>query len=79
MPGDGARKAWTGYVDHHRRDGHVLGISSPNLVSDYLVGIANFEHSRYTPIATLVTEYIAFAVASDLHVEIRRRSAGAPR
>ena len=65
VPGDGARKAWTGFVDHHPGDGHVLGVSSPNLVSDYLVGIANFEHSRYTPIATLVTEYIAFAVASD--------------
>ncbi len=30
-----------------------------------MVGIARFEHSRYTPIATLVTEYIAFAVRSD--------------
>jgi putative tricarboxylic transport membrane protein len=65
VPGDGARKAWTGFVDKHPGDGHVLGISSPNLVTDYLVGVANFEHSRYTPVATLVTEYIAFAVAAD--------------
>ena len=64
VPGDGARKAWTGFVDKHPGDGHVLGISSPNLVTDYLVGVANFEHSRYTPVATLVTEYIAFAVAA---------------
>lgn len=65
VPGDGARRAWTGFVDKHPSDAHVLSISSPNLTSDYLVGIANFEHSRYTPIATLVTEYIAFAVAAD--------------
>jgi putative tricarboxylic transport membrane protein len=65
VPGDGARRAWTHYVDNHPGDGHVIGISSPNLTSDYLVGVAGFEHSRYTPIATLVTEYIAFAVRSD--------------
>src|SRR5882757_1190210 len=65
VAGDGARRAWTHYVNNHPGDGHVIGISSPNLITDYLVGIASFEHSRYTPIATLVTEYIAFAVRSD--------------
>jgi len=65
VPGDGARRAWTHFVDQHPGDGHVVSISSPNLVSDFLVGIADFEHSRYTPIATLVTEYIAFAVRAD--------------
>ncbi|HLA20595.1 MAG TPA: tripartite tricarboxylate transporter substrate-binding protein, partial [Pseudolabrys sp.] len=58
-------RAWTHLVDKHAGDGHVIAISSPNLTTDYLVGIADFEHSRYTPIATLVTEYIAFAVAAD--------------
>jgi putative tricarboxylic transport membrane protein len=61
VPGDGARRAWS-YVDQYQGDGHVLAISSPNLTSDYLVGLAGFDHSRYTPIATLITEYIAFAV-----------------
>jgi putative tricarboxylic transport membrane protein len=65
VPGDGARKCWTDFIDKHPGDAHVLGISSPNLVSDYLVGIANFEHSKYVPVATLVTEYIAFAVRAD--------------
>ena len=65
VPGDGARRAWTHLVDKHAGDGHVIAISSPNLTTDYLVGIADFEHSRYTPIATLVTEYIAFAVRAD--------------
>jgi len=65
VAGDGARRAWTHYVDHHAGDGHVLGISSPNLTTDYLAGVSSFEHSRYTPIATLITEYIAFAVRTD--------------
>ncbi len=65
VPGDGARRAWTHYVDNHAGDGHVIGISSPNLTTDYLVGASGFEHSRYTPIATLVTEYIAFAVRTE--------------
>src|SRR5512139_3191090 len=65
VPGDSARRAWTHYIDNCPGDGHVLGISSANLTSDYLAVIAGFEHSRYTPIATLLTEYIAFAVRSD--------------
>jgi putative tricarboxylic transport membrane protein len=64
VPGDGARKAWT-HVDKYPGDAHVVSISSPNLTSDHLVGIASFDHSRYTPIATLLTEYIAFAVRTD--------------
>ena len=64
VPGGGARRAWTHYIDNHRGDGHIIGISSPNLTTDYLVGAASFEHSKYVPIATLVTEYIAFAVKS---------------
>jgi putative tricarboxylic transport membrane protein len=65
VPGDGARRAWTQVVDKHEGDAHVVAISSPNLVTDFLVGLANFEHGKYTPIATLVTEYIAFAVRAD--------------
>jgi putative tricarboxylic transport membrane protein len=82
VPGDGARRAWTEFVDRHPGDAHVLSISSPNLTSDYLVGIANFEHSRYSPIATLVTEYIAFAVAADSSLktgaDLLARLGGAP-
>jgi len=65
IPGGGARRAWTHRIDNHPGDGHVIGISSPNLTTDYLVGAASFEHTKYVPIATLVTEYIAFAVKSD--------------
>ena len=65
IPGDGARRVWRECIDAHPGDGHVVSISSPNLTTDYLAGIADFEHTRYTPIATLVSEYIAFAVRAD--------------
>jgi putative tricarboxylic transport membrane protein len=64
VPGDGARKAWR-YMDEHRGDPHVVSISHPNLTTDKLVGIADFDHRAYTPIAVLYTEYIAFAVRAD--------------
>jgi putative tricarboxylic transport membrane protein len=70
VPGDGARRAWTQVVDKHPGDPHVLSISSPNLTTDYLVGVAEFEHTKYTPIATLVTEYIAFAVRGDSGLKV---------
>jgi putative tricarboxylic transport membrane protein len=63
IPGDGARRAWT-YIDRYPRDAHVISISSPNLTTDYLTGLADFDHSRYSPIAILLTEYIAFAVSA---------------
>ncbi|HTT48184.1 MAG TPA: tripartite tricarboxylate transporter substrate binding protein [Pseudolabrys sp.] len=72
VPGGGARKAWTQVIDKHAGDAHVAAISSPNLTTDYLVGAADFEHSRYTPIATLVTEYIAFAARADSRLQSGR-------
>ena len=65
VQGGGARKAWTQVVDKHAGDAHVVAISSPNLTTDFLIGVADFEHSKYTAITTLVTEYIAFAVRAD--------------
>jgi putative tricarboxylic transport membrane protein len=62
IPGDGARRAWS-YIDQHPGDAHVIAISSPNLASDYLTGVADFDHGRYSPIAILLSEYIAFAVS----------------
>ena len=48
IPGDGARKVWAS-VDARAGDAHVLCISSPNLTTDYLTGVAAFNHDSYTP------------------------------
>ena len=64
LPGDGARKVWAS-VDARAGDAHVLCISSPNLTTDYLTGVASFNHDSYTPLAILYNEYIAFVTRSD--------------
>ncbi len=64
IPGDGARKVWTS-MDARGGDAHVLCISSPNLTTDYLTGVAAFNHDSYTPLALLYNEYIAFVTRSD--------------
>src|SRR5579871_5805256 len=68
VPGDGARKAWS-VLDARPGDGHLLAISSPNLITDRLLGQAAFDETSYTPLAILCAEYIGFAVAarSPLH------------
>jgi putative tricarboxylic transport membrane protein len=64
VAGDGGRKAWQ-HIDGRAGDGHVIGISSPNLTTDHLLGTTPGDYSRYTPLAILYTEYIAFAVRAD--------------
>ena len=64
VPGDGARRAW-GHVDKFPADAHVVSISSPNLTTDKLVGLATFDQSDYTPLAILYTEYMVFIVRAD--------------
>jgi putative tricarboxylic transport membrane protein len=64
VPGDGARKVWAS-IDARAGDAHVLCISSPNLTTDYLTGVAAFNHDSYTPLAILYNEYLAFVTRSD--------------
>ena len=64
VPGDGARKAWA-RVQRRAGDPHVLAISSPNLATDRLTGVAAFDHADFTPLAILYNEYIAFISPTD--------------
>jgi putative tricarboxylic transport membrane protein len=59
--GDGGRKAW-GYMESHAGDAHVIGISSPNMAADYLMGVTKSDPNRYPQLAILYVEYIAFVV-----------------
>jgi putative tricarboxylic transport membrane protein len=49
----------------HAGDGHVFGISSPNMTADYLIGVTKSDPGRFAPLAILYSEYIAFVVRSD--------------
>lgn len=64
VPGDGARAAWK-HIDRYPEDAHVVSISSPNLTTDKLVGLASFDQRDYSPLAILYTEYIVFISRPD--------------
>jgi putative tricarboxylic transport membrane protein len=65
--GDGGRKAWA-YIDQHPGNAHVLGISSPNMAADYLMGVTRSDPDRFAPLAILYSEYIAFVVREDSQI-----------
>jgi len=62
--GDGGRKAWA-HMDRFAGDPHVVAISSPNLVADHLMGVTASDPERFSPLAILYTEYIAFVTRAD--------------
>jgi putative tricarboxylic transport membrane protein len=62
--GEGGRKAWS-HVERYSGDGHVIGISSPNMAADYLTGVTTSDPERFAPLAILYSEYIAFVVRAD--------------
>ena len=76
--GDGGRKAWV-HMERYAGDGHVVGISSPNMAADYLTGVTKSDPDRFAPLAILYSEYIAFVVDADSTSAWRRRPAGAIR
>jgi len=64
IAGDGGRKAWVELAPR-AGDPHVIGISSPNLVTDVLTGIVKQGQLRYTSITILYTEYMSFITRAD--------------
>jgi putative tricarboxylic transport membrane protein len=66
--GDGGRRAWV-HMEGLIGDGHVIGISSPNMAADYLMGATRVDPDRYPPVAILYSEYIAFVVRADSGID----------
>ena len=62
--GEGGRKAWR-HIEDFPGDGHVIGISSPNMLADYLTGVTLSDPARFAPLAILYSEDIAFVVHAD--------------
>ncbi len=62
--GEGGRKAWS-HIERYSGNGHVIGISSPNMAADYLTGVTTSDPERFAPLAILYSEYIAFVVRAD--------------
>jgi putative tricarboxylic transport membrane protein len=80
--GEGGRKAWR-HVGDFAGDAHIIGISSPNMLADYLTGVTTADPARFVPLAILYSEYIAFVVRADAPIKngddlVRRFASGAP-
>jgi putative tricarboxylic transport membrane protein len=61
--GSGSAVAWS-YLNQHAGDAHFVSLTSPTLVSNAITGANPLTYTDVTPIAQLVNEYIAFAVAA---------------
>lgn len=64
LPGKGGGSAWD-HVRAHAGDAHMLGISSPPLLTNRIFGVSDYDHDALTPLAMLYTEYVAFVVRND--------------
>jgi putative tricarboxylic transport membrane protein len=64
IPGRGGGNGWD-HLAQHPGDPHVLAINSPTIVSNRLLGVSKFDHAALTPLATLYTESLVFAVRAD--------------
>ncbi|HEY4142790.1 MAG TPA: tripartite tricarboxylate transporter substrate-binding protein [Pseudolabrys sp.] len=59
IAGDGGRKAWV-HIAGREGDANLIGINSPNNVTDVLTGIVKAETIRNVPVAILYNEYMVF-------------------
>jgi putative tricarboxylic transport membrane protein len=61
-PGGGGEVGWN-YL--HKKDSHNLSVNSSLLLTNNLLGQSKLTHNDFTPLATLATEWLAFAVPVD--------------
>jgi putative tricarboxylic transport membrane protein len=62
-PGGGSTIAFT-YVQQHAGDPHYLLVGTPSLLTNHSTGLSKLHHNDYTPIASLLNDYVVFAVNS---------------
>lgn len=75
VPGRGGGNAWDALA-RRAGDGTVISISSPTLITNRLLGIADIDESDVTPLAHLCTEFLAFvATGSTTSLRLLERAA----
>ena len=60
-PGGGSNIAF-GYVQQHAGDPHYLMVGTPSLLTNHITGLSKLHHNDYTPIASLLNDYVVFVV-----------------
>jgi putative tricarboxylic transport membrane protein len=60
-PGGGGAVSWA-YLNQRQGDPHALLVTSYNIVTNQITGKSRLSYTDFTPIALLISEYIAYAV-----------------
>ncbi len=63
-PGAGGAVAWA-YMVPKAGDAHFLQVTSYNIVTNHISGRSALNHTDFTPLSLLISEYIGFAVKAD--------------
>lgn len=53
------------YVTQHPGDPHLLIIGSSTLLTNQIAGVSTLSHTDFTPVAVMMSEYVAFSVNAD--------------
>jgi putative tricarboxylic transport membrane protein len=67
-PGGGSNIAFT-YVAQHAGDPHYLLVGTPSILTNHITGLGKLHHNDFTPIASLLNDYIVFAVNADSQIK----------
>jgi putative tricarboxylic transport membrane protein len=60
------------YMNAHAGDGHFLMIGTPTILSNHIVGSSALNYTDFTPIASLLNDYVVFAVRAESPVRTGR-------
>ena len=60
-PGGGSNIAF-GYVQQHAGDPHYLMVGTPSLLTNHITGLSKLHHNDFTPVASLLNDYVVFVV-----------------
>ena len=63
-PGGGGNIAMA-YTNQHPGDGHYLMVATSSISSNHIIGASKLTYNDFTPIASLVNDYVVFAVKTD--------------
>jgi putative tricarboxylic transport membrane protein len=53
------------YTNQHPADGHYLLLGGSTMISNHIIGASKLNYTDFTPIASLMNDYIVFAVNAD--------------
>ena len=69
--GGAGNVAWN-YLAQHPGDAHWFQIASPTILTNHIIGSAQFTYTDYTPLAMLGNQYIGLAVRTESPIKTAR-------